>query len=549
MPIIPRYLREDVISGQLSDIELNNVVHERTLNRPGGLTGKVPLRSQYADEQILDPWRTAIYVLHGDNVIGGGILMPPSLDLGGDSLSLTCFGWGGYFDRRIIRGVGLPGTVGQAEPGAVFTAKPIDDASTSGSFAAPVGSTAWQNVSGGYSRLIGVAPTQGHAMGYRSHMSVPITGLTLHPIAYVTVGVVASGVGAPIAAAAAMTIGGTAYQGPAQTLNPGGVYDLSWTMTVNPATGVAWTPADIYAFATSSSAGINTGVATSLVDCVANQIWMVVSYGAGFSDYFANTDQFQIVKQLVDDAQNQTKFELGYDLGIHVIWDALSGVTRNKTGAYTPWLAKNLGDALRDLAAQENGFDYEWIYAIDASTDRITKTIKLHYPMLERDTGFAFEYDTDDTAAPTNVISRGFTDPVQMAWTGDGWGSGNGPTRLTAPYIDATLLGIYPPYDAAPTWSDELSQAELQTKTNAQFQRTNRPRRSHVLRVNPDMDPKWDEFGLGDCIMLRINDGYASVGVNNPAVYRVTGRKVDYDANHYDVTMSDQATLTPGEQT
>jgi len=30
-----------------------------------------------------------------------------------------------------------------------------------------------------------------------------------------------------------------------------------------------------------------------------------------------------------------------------------------------------------------------------------------------------------------------------------------------------------------------------------------------------------------------------------PAIYRVTGMKVDVDANHYDVTLTDPATLTP----
>lgn len=357
-----RFLREDIISGVVTDIDFDNWDYGETLNRPDSLSASVPLTSDDATEEILDPWRTAIYAVRGTNVEFGGILRPPQLSLGANALSINCVGWLGYWDMRIIR----------------------------------------------------------------------------------------------------------------KDYTPNGV------------------------------------------------------------------DQFTIFKKLIDDAQDEATFGDGYDLGIDVVWDALSGVTRDRSDDYRPWKSKNLGEALRQLAAVEDGFDFAMQYTINATTDRIDKTIKLHYPRKGRDTSYLFEYDRprESKPAPTNIVARGFADPIDFAWVGDGWGSGNDETRLKSAYIDTTLRNVYPPYDAAPSWSSVSVSATLAEHTAAYFARTSRPKRIPVIRVDPDLYPQWGDYTLGDTVQVRINDGYGSTPGVVPERFRITGTKVASEGTH-DLVLAD----------
>jgi hypothetical protein len=356
MPEPVRFLREDIMSGVVTDITLENWSYGETLNRPDALNASVPLTSDDATEEILDPWRTAIYAVRGTNVEFGGILTPPSLSLGAASLSINCFGWLGYFDHRIIR--------------------------------------------------------------------------------------------------------------------------------------KDYTP--------------------------------------------SNTDQFTIFKHLVDDAQDEATFGDDFDLGITVTWDALSGVERDRSDDYRPWQAKNLGEALRQLAAVDDGFDFAMRYTLNTETDRIDKEIVLYYPTKGRDTGHLFEYERGHQ---TNIVQRGFADPVDFAWVGDGWGSGNDETRIKSAYVDETLRGVYPPFDAAPSWSSVSQQVTLDDHTDAWFARSNRPRRVPVVRVDPDLDPMWGAYELGDTANFRIIDGYGSTGLI-PQKNRITSRKVASEGT-YDLVLAD----------
>lgn len=351
-----RFLRESIMTGEVADLELDEWSYDETLNRPGSLSAKVALTSPHCTEEILDPYRTAIYAVRGTNVEWGGILSPPSLSIGSSTLDVNCFGWTGYWDHRTIR-----------------------------------------------------------------------------------------------------------------------------------------------------------------------------------KDYAPSaTDQFSIFKHLVDDAQDEVTFGDGYDLGIDVIWDALSGVLRDRSDDYRPWKAKKLGEALQQLAAVEDGFDYAFEYTLNATTDRIDKAIKLFFPTKGRDTQFLFEYER---GKETNIISYGFADPVTFAWVGDGWGEGTDALRIKSPYVDETLRGVYPPYDAAPSWSDVSEQSTLDEHTEETFGRTNRPRRVPVVRVDPNAYPQWGDYTSGDTANFRIIDSYGSTGIT-PQRNRTTGRKVTWDGL-YDLVLAD----------
>jgi hypothetical protein len=340
-----RFLAEDIITGQVKtkDLRLSGWSCTDLLNRPGNLTAQIGITDPDCTEQILDPWKTAIYLMRDGQIEWGGILAPPSLGLGDQALSISCFGWTGYWDRRVIR---------------------VDR-------------------------------------------------------------------------------------------------------------------------------------------------------------QFSATDQFEIVQTLIEDAQDEAEFGEGWDLGIVVTWDALSGVLRDRLEAYRSFQAKNLGEAIRQLAALEDGFDFTMLYEIDTGTDRIDKSLKLWYPRKGRDTDFVFEYDR--TSSGGNVLARGFADQVEFAWAGDGWGSGSDETKLSSPYVDEDLRGVFPPYEDAPSFSSVIEQETLDENTVAWFAAKNRPRRTPVLEVDPDRYPKWGDWSMGDTAYVRIVDGYGSTGAAGPQTNRITG--------------------------
>lgn len=541
-----RFVVEDILTGQIKtqDLPLDRWSYEDALNRPGSLTGQIPLSSDYCTEEMLDPWRTAIYAMRDSTIEWGGVLTPPTLGVGDRNLSVGCFGWPGYWDRRVIRG-----TVGQPEAGGVLICRPNADDHAADVFGSPDATNLWANLRGGYGRNQGVVtdPSAGLSPSYRANFEIPTIG-TLHPIASVTLNIVATRTNGARTLTPTLKIGSNTYTGTATALTTAfAPVDCSYTWTTNPDTGIAWTVSDVQAFASANSAGFTTDTTTTGYDTVVNQMSLTVLYDAGYSDFFTDTDQFEIFAGLVMDAQSQAKFGVGWDLGIDVVWSALSGVTRDRVEAYRPANAKNLGEALRQLAAVVDGFDFAMSYTLNTTTDRIDKSIELFYPTKGRDTGFLFEFDPGndpDSPRPSNVIARGFADPVDFAWAGDGWGSGNDDTRLKSSYVDETLRGVYPPYDAAPQWNSVVEQSTLDEHTAAAFARTNRPRRVPILRVDPDLYPAWGDYTTGDTVQVRTIDGYGSTGPS-PESWRITARKVTDDVA-FDLTLGDPVNTEDG---
>jgi len=383
------FLREQLPTGELSLIEFGpGWSYEDVLNRPGSLNAVMSLTSDYATEQLLDPWRTAIYPLRDGTIDDwGGVLLPPSLSMGANELTIDCFGWLGIWDRRRIR-------------------KP-------------------------------------------------------------------------------------------------------------------YTPTDVEQF------DIFTQLITDGQD----------------TDYYNSlltADQLAELEDHLAELGLATDYDWA-NLGITVVYDEPSGVLRTRSDDYQVEKTKTIGDAIRQLAAVIDGFDYAMEYSLNATTDRVDKTIRLYYPRKGRDTNFTFEYEraTDDhPVGPTNIIQRGFTDPVELAWNGDGWSSGNDATRMRSPYIDPTLAGVYPLYDAAPTWSKVTEQTTLDENTAAAFARTRRPFRLPQWQVDPTMSPAWGDWSTGDTVIGKVRDGYGS---STPVVgdrVRITGWKVQESGEHY---------ITPGE--
>ena len=245
---------------------------------------------------------------------------------------------------------------------------------------------------------------------------------------------------------------------------------------------------------------------------------------------FTATDQFTIVQTLIADAQDEAySTALGgpgadSDLGITVTWDALSGVLRDRTEDYRDYQAKNLGEAIRQLAGVEDGFDYGMKYG--TTTDRITKAIKLWHPQRGRTTGYLFEFE--QASSRGNVTRWGITrDASNMAWRARGWGDGVESARLRSQAVTEARRGVYPPLDVAfKSYTGVTEQATLDSRTAGDLARVDQPVRLPAIEINPRMDPRWGDWEIGDTVLLRIDDGYGSIGLDVPVSARIVGWSV-----------------------
>lgn len=353
------FLVEDVITGEIGELPLNDVVYEDYLNRPGKLAATLPLPDADANVDLLDVGRRAFYVLRNQEIDWGGLLLNATVPMGADAVKLTCVGWLGWFDMRDI-----------------------------------------------------------------------------------------------------------------------------WT-----------------------------------------------------DRQFTATDQFTIFKTLVDDAQDPAA-NVGYDatgaptgvlagagasMGISVVWDALSGVQRDRLQEYRYFSGKGLGDALRQLAALDDGFDFGMRYAVSAGGGAIDKTVRLSYP--EQGTDYSgqvgFEYVRGEES---NVLERGISrDAAGMAWRMRGWGSGSDIARLQSTQITEARRGVYPFFDGQYSGGSVVIQGTLDQNTGAKLATVDHVIEMPSVQVDPALAPKWGTYGLGDTFNFSIDDGYCS----SFGPHRIIGTKMD----------------------
>lgn len=353
------FLVEDVITGEIGELPLNDVVYEDYLNRPGKMSATLPLADADENVDLLDVGRRAIYVVRNGTIDWGGLLMSAQVPLGGKAVSLDVIGWLGWLDMRDI-----------------------------------------------------------------------------------------------------------------------------WT-----------------------------------------------------DRQFSATDQFEIFQTLVDDAQDPLA-EIQYaatglptgllagagaDMGIVVVWSALSGVERDRTEEYRWFNGKNLGEALRQLAALEDGFDYGMRFAIAAGGGSIDKSIELSYPMqgVDYSDRTGFEYVRGERS---NILDRGISrDATSMAWRMRGWGTGQDISRLQSTVVDEDLRGVYPFFDGQYQGGSIVVQGTLDERTTSAALTRNHPVVLPSVVVDPLLDPVWDAYGLGDTYNFEIVDGYCSTS----GAHRIIGYKMD----------------------
>lgn len=239
---------------------------------------------------------------------------------------------------------------------------------------------------------------------------------------------------------------------------------------------------------------------------------------------FPTTDQFLIFRTLVADSQDVGVLGAGADLGITVDYGALSGVLRDRLQEYRYFAGKNLGAAMRELAALENGFDYRMRYRVSDAGDKIEKAILLSYPNQGIDysgSRNAFEYEAGQR---TNILQRGVSfDASGMRWRIRGWGAGSDVSRLLSTQVDDSLRGVYPFFDGQGSFSSIVTQSVLDDNTRAVLGTKGHVAVIPSTVVDPKLDPKWGTYGIGDTFNVDIVDGFASAS----GAHRLIGYKMD----------------------
>lgn len=275
--------------------------------------------------------------------------------------------------------------------------------------------------------------------------------------------------------------------------------------------------------------------------------------GAGFWSFFrrrhlrtlqtfTSVDQLAIARQLVIAAQASTGANIGVTTGAET-----SGVLRDRT--FQAYEAKQIGEAVEQLAAVTNGFDFA--VEVDAT---LSKTLRLYYPRRGRIAG------TTGTVFATgkNVVNWTVDeDGSRSAREFTAIGAGDGPATLVSTRTRTDLIGAgYPLTSDVGSWKDVSVPATL--AEHAQRQVDARAATPMFWRV--EIDPEDPDGGIGtwivgDDVVLEVTDELSfPAGPDGTPGYRALHRIVESQLSVKDgdesiwVTLGEGTALLPGTQ-
>jgi hypothetical protein len=213
---------------------------------------------------------------------------------------------------------------------------------------------------------------------------------------------------------------------------------------------------------------------------------------------YAAQDQLAIARDLVNWAQAQQ----GGNVGV-VVGSETSGVVRDRT--YWHYERKPIGEAVEQLAAVEDGFDFAVDVAYEAGV--IVKRLRLHYPRRGRITPLVW-----DLGANLEGLSQE-VDAARAANVVDALGAGEGDSMLIATAADTSQLASYPLLEDTVSLKDVSGPATLQA--HAALELANRARPATTLptllarQANPDT--ALGTFLEGDSVRVKASDGWVAV--------------------------------------
>ena len=242
---------------------------------------------------------------------------------------------------------------------------------------------------------------------------------------------------------------------------------------------------------------------------------------------FTGVDQFRIVEDLVAHMQSIS----GGNLGITVAYDALSGVTRDRT--YHVGDRKKIGEAIEELSNVQNGFD--WALEVGGTVDNLTHTLRLHHPMRGRQTGYVLSWDGGTTMLGMTVHESS----RNRAQAFFAVGAGEGTRQITASVQDPNLLGVLPLVEASGSWVDVSVQATLDAHAARELQLNKRASIIPSFTLNPAAEPRWGTYITGDTVRVVVDDGWVQID----GFCRIIGRSITVDEDGQETSKVELAEL------
>lgn len=230
--------------------------------------------------------------------------------------------------------------------------------------------------------------------------------------------------------------------------------------------------------------------------------------GEGIGSYFQrrtinatnvyDTDQFDIARDLLIDAQAVPNGNIGVDPNLAA---GSTGVSRQRT-----WLhyeRQNVGRAIEQLAAVDDGFDWRYHTAWDSFLP--TVTFQPTYPAEGRRTAHVFEVGTN--CALLSYSEDGTT----VANVVHAKGAGDGEDALLVTAQNAALQGPYPILETVIAHNDVRILATLAAHARRRLARGAGPIRHVQLTTFPDTEPVLGSYQVGDQVTVRADHGWVQL--------------------------------------
>jgi hypothetical protein len=266
---------------------------------------------------------------------------------------------------------------------------------------------------------------------------------------------------------------------------------------------------------------VNSGTEFSTCVCTGRELFSLFQDIGNRGRYvrhtleYTNLDQLAIAQNLIIYAQDTTLHGASADYDI-VTNGETSGVLRSRT--YYSWERANIGKAIENLAALENGFDFYIRCRWNGTT--ISRDFICAYPGVpSANANIAYEWKK-------NILRYTIpTDALSMAKKVDAIGAGEGDTMLIATAEDG-MLTTYPMREADFAYKDVSDIQTLQAHANADLVRNRLPDTVPTLVVKLDDDVPVGSVIPGMNASVKIDDGKVQID----DVYKIVQMEVRVDA-------------------
>lgn len=229
---------------------------------------------------------------------------------------------------------------------------------------------------------------------------------------------------------------------------------------------------------------------------------------------FERVDQAVIARSLL---QHAGTYGDGSKLGMIRYGTELTGVLRDRT--YKQTERKSIGEAVEQLAAVENGFDFSFTSTwTEFGLDLIT-TFRVHYPAIGRIRQVTFEQDRNCDITRASIGGKSVRTFALAS------GSGDGPEQIWATANRASK--VFPRLEDVRSYQDVKEVPTLRAKAEQAVRVGAAPVVLPSIELYPDAAPGLDAFDLGD--QVTVIGGYGLVPLNGS--WRVTEISTSVDSS------------------